>query len=171
MPENVQSQQSKAKIIFKLESCKIEKKRHFFSISAARTSNMLLFCSGELMLSSHASLRKQNGITISHSHIRKFKVWLLLATLYNTGEQTECDRVMKQPALTPLCLYSARWRSACLCESVGEKRVVGELWVGDCVETSTTPPQKKKKDCIFFFSPPLDYLQTQGVVKKGGRRW
>ena len=113
------------------------------------------------------SLWKQNGITIKSYTHKKFKVWLLLATLYNTGEQTKCDRVMKQPALTPLCLYSARWRSACLCESVGEKRVVGELWVGDRVETSTTPPKKKKKKKVFL--PSLDYLQTQEVVKKGGK--
>lgn len=32
-------------------------------------------------------------------------------------------RDLKQATLTPCCLRSGRWRSAGLCESVGEKRV------------------------------------------------
>lgn len=44
------------------------------------------------------------------------------------------DRVMKQPALTPLCLYSGRWRSACLCllERRGSSRSyeTWRLWGG-----------------------------------------
>ena len=39
----------------------------------------------------------------------------------------QCDGVMKQPSLTPLCLYSGQWRSACLCESAGEKNISKEL--------------------------------------------
>lgn len=38
----------------------------------------------------------------------------------------QCDGVMKQPSLTPLCLYSGQWRSACLCESAGEKNISKE---------------------------------------------
>lgn len=53
----------------------------------------------------------------------------------DTRQQSrQCDRVMKQPALTPLCLYSGRWRSACLCllERRGSSRSyeTWRLWGG-----------------------------------------
>lgn len=66
--------------------------------------------------------------------------------LYWKGEEQnrQCDWDTKQPELTPLSLYSGRWRSACLSDSVGEKRVIEELWEMKSVtegETSTATPK------------------------------
>lgn len=78
-------------------------------------------------------------------------------------QNRQCDWVMKLPALTPLCLCSGRWRSACLSDSVGEKRGRRGTMrdgVSECGETSTTPPK------VFF---PHGFLgEPQRCLKKGG---